>query len=59
MISLSLNQLKLIAENRGIKDYENKPEELIKYLANQAQKLVLRASEENLMNREIGFLSQK
>ena len=39
MISLSLNQLKLIAENRGIKDYENKSEELIKILSEPEPKI--------------------
>ena len=39
MISLSLNQLKLIAENRGIKDYENKSEELIKILSKPGPKI--------------------
>ena len=33
MINLSINELKLVAENTGIKDYENKLEEdLIKIL---------------------------
>ena len=39
MISLSLNRLKLIAENRGIKDYENKSEELIKILSEPEPKI--------------------
>ena len=39
MINLSLNELKLIAKYRGIKDYTNKSEgDLIKYLVNQKQK---------------------
>ena len=34
MIDLSLNKLKLIAKNRGIKDYKNKSEDdLIKILS--------------------------
>ena len=38
MINLSLNELKLIAKYRGIKDYKNKSEgDLIKYLVNQKQ----------------------
>ena len=32
MINLSLNELKLIAKIRSIKDYENKSEDLIKIL---------------------------
>ena len=36
MINLSLDELKLVAKNRDIKDYESKSkEDLIKYLANQ------------------------
>ena len=36
MINLSLDELKLVAKNRDIKDYENKSKEhLIKCLANQ------------------------
>ena len=39
MINLSLIELKLIAKNRDIKDYENKSEDdLIKILMNQKQK---------------------
>ena len=37
MIILSLDELKLIAKDRGIKDYENKSD-LIKYSTNQKQK---------------------
>ena len=38
MITLSLNELKLIAQYRNISDYENKSkEDLIKHLANQNQ----------------------
>ena len=39
MISLSLNKLRLIVKNSGIKDYTNKSGDgLIKYLVNQDQK---------------------
>ena len=39
MINLSLDKLKLVAENRNIKGYENKSEDdLIKILMNQNQK---------------------
>ena len=39
MINLSLDKLKLVAENRKIKGYENKSEDdLIKILMNQNQK---------------------
>ena len=39
MINLSLNELKLIAKRRSVKDYKNKAEEdLIKYSANEKQK---------------------
>ena len=42
MISLSLNQLKLVAESRGIKDYENKSEDkLIKILHETRPKISL------------------
>ena len=34
MLSLSLNELKLVAKSRGVKDYENKSEDdLIKILS--------------------------
>ena len=39
MINLSINELKLVAKNTGIKDYENKPEEdLIKILSESKPK---------------------
>ena len=42
MISLSLNELKLFAESRGIKGYENKYEdELIKILSETKPKINL------------------
>ena len=42
MIILSLNQLKLVAESRGMKDYENKSEdELIKILSEPRPKISL------------------
>ena len=42
MINLSLNELKLIAKNRGIKDYENKSEDdLIKILSKPKTKIRL------------------
>ena len=42
MISLSLNELKLLAESRGITDYENKSEdELIKIISEPRPKIFL------------------
>ena len=42
MIDLSLNKLKLIAKNRGIKDYKNKSEDdLIKILSEPKAKISL------------------
>ena len=42
MVSLSLNELKLVAESRGIKDYENKSEDqLIKILSETRPKTSL------------------
>ena len=39
MINLSLNELKLIAKRRSVKDYKNKSnEDLIKYSAKEKQK---------------------
>ena len=39
MINLSLDELRLIAQNRNIRDYENKSgKDLIKAFANQNQK---------------------
>ena len=38
MINVSLDELKLVAKNRNIRDYENKSkEDLIKELVNQSQ----------------------
>ena len=40
MIDISLDELKLVAKNRGIKDYENKSEEdLIKILSESKPKI--------------------
>ena len=40
MINLSLNELKLIAKNRGIRDYKNKSEDdLIKILSETKTKI--------------------
>ena len=42
MISLSLDELKLVAKNRGIKDYKNKSEDdLIKILSEPKTKISL------------------
>ena len=41
MINLSLNELKLIEKNRGIKDYKNKSEYLIKILSEPKTKISL------------------
>ena len=42
MVSLSLNESKLVAESRGIKDYENKSEDqLIKILSETRPKTSL------------------
>ena len=42
MIHLSLDALKLVAKNRGIKDYENKSEEdLIKILSESKTKIII------------------
>ena len=39
-INLSLDELKLVAKNRGIKDYENKPEhDLIKIFSEPKTKI--------------------
>ena len=45
MIKLSFNELKLIAENRNIRDYENESkEELIKELSESKPKLGIKRS---------------
>ena len=42
MISLSLDEMKLVAKNRGIKDYKNKSEDdLIKILSQPKTKISL------------------
>ena len=59
MISLSLNELKLVAKSRGIKHYESKSEyELIKMLRKPKPKIFVtkqRTKEvrKNLINQEI------
>ena len=43
MISLSLNELKLITKSRSVKDYKNKSKEyLLKMLSEQKPKLFLK-----------------
>ena len=39
MINLSLDELRLIAQNRNIRDYENKSESLIKELSKLKPKI--------------------
>ena len=39
MINLSLDELRLIAQNRNIRDYENKSENLIKELSKLKPKI--------------------
>ena len=65
MINISLDELKLVAKNRGIKDYENKSEEdLIKILSESKPKInipkkKLKEIKKILANQDINFLNQK
>ena len=65
MIIVSINQLKLFSESRGIKDYDSKIEdELIKIFSKPKPKINFskKRTEKilmNLMNLEIDFQSQK
>ena len=46
MINLSLDELKLVAESRNIRDYENKSEkDLIKALSERKQKIRINKKE--------------
>ena len=58
-MSLSLNELKLVAENRGIKDYKYKSkDELIKMLSEPEPKTSIEKIRK-IFNESRDFLSQK
>ena len=65
MINLSLNELKLIAKSRNIKDYKNKSEnDLIKILSEPKPKINLSKKEIKEIKKDFGklrcgFLNQK
>ena len=65
MINLSLNELKLIAKTRNIKDYKNKSEnDLIKILSEPKPKINLSKKKVKEIKRyfsklDMGFLNQK
>ena len=60
MINLSLNELKLIAKSRGIKDYKKKSkDELTKILSKTEPKINIENIKKNLMNQGRDFQSQK
>ena len=65
MINLSLNELKLIAKSRNIKDYKNKSEnDLIKILSEPKPKINLSKKKVKEIKRyfsklDMGFLNQK
>ena len=54
MISLSLDELKLVAKNRGIKDYENKSEDdLIKILSELKTKISLSKKKIEVIRKDV------
>ena len=64
MLNLTLNELKLVAKSRGIKDYENKSEDdFIKILSEPKIKTSLskktKKTKKKLINQDINFLNQK
>ena len=65
MINLSLNELKLIAKSRNLKDYKNKSEnDLIKILSEPKPKINLSKKKVKEIKRyfsklDMGFLNQK
>ena len=65
MMNLSLNEIKLIAKNRDIKDYENiSKDDLIKILSEPKTKISpskrrIKDIKEKLKNQDIHFLNQK
>ena len=60
MINLSLNELKLIAKSRNIKDYKDKSEnELIKILSETKPKINLSKKKMKEFKKDRGFLNQK
>ena len=67
MIYLSLNKLKLIAKNRGIKDYESKSADLTKIHSEPKIKISLskkkireiKKKKKKLMNQDINFAKPK
>ena len=60
MINLSLNELKLIAKSRNIKDYKDKSEnELIKILSETKPKINLSKKKMKELKKDRGFLNQK
>ena len=60
MINLSLNELKLIAKSRGIKDYKKKSkDELTKILSKIEPKINIEKIKKKLMNQGTDFQSQK
>ena len=60
MINLSLNELKLIAKSRNIKDYKDKSEnELTKILSETKPKINLSKKKMKEFKKDRGFLNQK
>ena len=57
-MKLTLNELKLVAKSRGIKDYENKCEhDFIKILSEPKIKTSLSKKKKKLINLDINFLN--
>ena len=65
MLSLILNELELVAKSRGIKDYENKSEDVLTKILTEPKtktslsKNKIQTLEKILINQDINFLNHK
>ena len=63
MLSLILNELELVANSRGIKDYENKSEDVLTKILSEPKtslsKNKIQTLEKILINQDIKFLNHK
>ena len=65
MLSLILNELELVAKSRGIKDYENKSEDVLTKILTEPKtktslsKNKIQTLEKILISQDINFLNHK
>ena len=65
MLNLILNELELVAKSRGIKDYENKSEDVLTKILSEPKtktslsKNKMETLEKILINQDINFLNHK